>query len=280
MNAGKLIDVSETTRPTNKVRPSPLRNAFLPSSENFAAYDNSGAETINVRNKIPLITDCLRTFVPDFLKSTSGPAKFRWIILLPMSTSLSSPAAARRFAGYFALVIALLSTIQWIPVPFEDYVMEHRWPAASGIVVSRRENSREVQPASSRQHRYWVYWAEFDVTLSLPPDRCPGETTVINAQPAQCVVKVASPHTRSRANAIQWLVHHPLDSTMTVHYEAATGRAFAGGESIIDLYPWREIGLTATLAIVAAAFLALGRKKPTVSDDTQTPAPLNSLSID
>jgi hypothetical protein len=197
-----------------------------------------------------------------------------------MSTSLSSQAAGRRLAGYFAMVIALLSVIQWIQVPFEDYLMEHRWPAASGVVTSRHEDSREVQPASSRQHRYWVYWAESQVILSLPPDRCPVETTVINAQPAQCVVTVASPHTRSRANAIQWLVHHPLDSTMTVHYDAATGRTFVGGESIIDLYPWREIGLTAIIAIVAAALLALGRKQPPASDDAQTPAPLNSLSIE
>ena len=118
------------------------------------------------------------------------------------------------------------------------------------------------------------------MTLSLPPNHCPGETTVLNAQTAQCVVNVASPHTQSRANAIQWLVHHPLDSTMTVHYDAATGRTFAGGESIIDLYPWREMGLTAILAMVAAALLALGRKRPAISDDAQTPAPLNSLSIE
>jgi len=102
----------------------------------------------------------------------------------------------------------------------------------------------------------------------------------MNAQSAHCVVKVASPHTRSRANAIQWLVHHPLDSTMTVHYDAVTGRTFAGGESIIDLYPWREMGLTAILAIVAAALLALGRRQPVGSDAAQAPAPLNSLSIE
>lgn len=197
-----------------------------------------------------------------------------------MPTSLSSQSVRRRLAGYFALVIALLSTFQWIPVIYEDYVMEHRWPAASGVVTSRHENSKEVQPASSRQRRYWVYWAEFDVTLALPPERCPGETTVLNAQPAQCVVKVASPHARSRANAIQWLVHHPLDSTITVHYDLATGRTFAGGESIIDLYPWREMGLTAIIALVAAALLALARKLPANSGDTQAPAPLNGLSIE
>ncbi len=42
---------------------------------------------------------------------------------------------------------------------------------------------------------------------------------------------------------------------MTVHYDAATGRTFVGGESIIDLYPWREMGLTAIIAMVAAALL-------------------------
>ena len=197
-----------------------------------------------------------------------------------MSTPFSSQVAGRRLAGYFALVIALLSTFQWIPVIYEDYVMEHRWPAASGVITSRHENNKEVQPPSSRQHRYWVYWAEFDVTLALPPDRCPGETTVLNAQPARCVVKVASPHTRSRANAIQWLVNHPLDSTITVHYDPATGRTFAGGEPIIDLYPWREMGLTAIIAIAAAALFALARKQPAVSGDTQPPAALNSLSIE
>ena len=197
-----------------------------------------------------------------------------------MPTPLSSQAAGLRLAGYFVVVIALLSTFQWISVLYEDYVMEHRWPATSGVITSRHENQREVQPPSSRSRRYWVYWAEFEVALSLPPDRCPGETTVLKAEPAQCVVKVTSPHTRSRANAIQWLVHHPLDSTITVHYDPATRRTFAGGESIIDLYPWREMGLTVIIALVAAALLILGRKRSSVSDDDQTPAPLNSLSIE
>jgi hypothetical protein len=196
-----------------------------------------------------------------------------------MSASLSSRASALRLAGYFGLVIASLSTFQWITVIYQDYVMEHRWPAASGVIASRHENSREVQPPSTRSRRYWVYWAEFEITLSLPPDSCPGKATVLNAQPAQCVVNVASPHTRSRANAIQWLVHHPLDSIMTVHYDPATRRTFAGGESIIDLYPWHDIGLTAITAIVAAAFLVLGRKLSTAAG---SPAvnPLNPLSIE
>jgi hypothetical protein len=197
-----------------------------------------------------------------------------------MPTPLSSQAAGLRLAGYFVLVIALLSTFQWISIPFEDYVMEHRWAAASGVVTSRHENNKEVQPPSIRQRSYWVYWAEFEVTLALPPDRCPGETTVLNAQPAQCVVKVASPHTRSRGNAIQWLVHHPLDSNITVHYDPVTRRTFAGGESIVDLYPWRDMGLTVIVAMVAAALLALARKLPAVSGDTQDPTPLNSLSIE
>jgi hypothetical protein len=197
-----------------------------------------------------------------------------------MPTPLSTQAAGLRYAGYFVLVIALLSTIQWISIPFEDYVMEHRWPAASGVVVGRHENQKEVQPPSIGQNRYWVYWAEFEVTLSIPLNQCPVGTTFVNRRPAQCIVEVTSPHRRSRANAIQWLVRHPLNSTMTVHYDRASGRAFAGGESIADLYPWREMGLTVIIAMMAAALLALARKLPAISGNTQAPTPLNSLSIE
>ena len=158
--------------------------------------------------------------------------------------------------------------------------MEHRWPAASGVITSRREESREVQLASIRQHRYWVYRAEFEVVLDLPPDRCPGEVRVLNAQPGQCIATVVSPETRSRANAIQWLAHHPLDSTMTVHYDLATSRTFAGGESIIDLYPWYDIRTTAIAMTVGLLMLAIGRKQPAVSNDSESANTSTSLSIE
>lgn len=188
-------------------------------------------------------------------------------------------ASGFRLAGYFTLVVVLLSSFPWISVIYHDYVMEHRWPSASGLITARRENSREVQPASSRQRRYWVYWAEFDVALALPPDRCPGDVTVSGTQPAQCSATVASPHTRSRANAIQWLNHHPLDSTMIVHYDLATRGVFAGGESIIDLYPWYDMGMTATITMFAAALLFLGRKQSGVSDAKPSADPGTTLSI-
>jgi len=198
-----------------------------------------------------------------------------------MSTSLTSQQRrGLRIGGYFALVIASLSSLHWLSVIYQDYVMEHRWPAASGVITSRREESREVQPASIRQHRYWFYRAEFEVVLDLPPDRCPGEVRVLNAQPAQCIATVVSPETRSRANAIQWLAHHPLDSTMTVHYDLATSRTFAGGESIIDLYPWYDIRITAIAMTVGLLMLAIGRKQPPISEDSESANTSTSLSIE
>jgi hypothetical protein len=198
-----------------------------------------------------------------------------------MSTSITSnQGQGLRLAGYFTFIVALLSTFQWISTICRDYVMEHRWPASSGVITGRHEVSREVIPPSIRQRSYLVYRADFDVNLNLPADRCPGGLLILSAQPVQCLATVSSPETKSRASAIQWLRHHPLDSTMTVHYDLARMKTFAGGESVIDLYPWNEIGTTAIITALGLMLLAISRKLPAIADGAQAKDGLTTLSIE
>lgn len=74
-----------------------------------------------------------------------------------------SQAQALRLGGYFVFFVALISSVNWLGIIRRDYVMEHQWPTARGTVYSIREESRDVQPPSSRSRHYWVYWVEFRV---------------------------------------------------------------------------------------------------------------------
>jgi hypothetical protein len=165
-----------------------------------------------------------------------------------------------RLAGYFALAIALLSPVDWLTTISRDYAMEHNWPAASGTIYNMREESRWVDPPSSRQHRYAVYWAEFDVVLDLPRGQCPGSAMLVSPQPEKCQAMVRSPESKSRATATRWFIRHPLNSMLTVHYDVQSGRLWIGGESILDVYPWDKIGLTAVLLAIAAAMFFIACK--------------------
>src|SRR5689334_9264679 len=129
-----------------------------------------------------------------------------------------SHALAFRLAGFFLLFVALLSSVNWLMIIREDYVMEHDWPATTGTVYAMREDSRVVNPPSIRSRRYWVYWAEFGVILDLPADKCPGQMQPLDGQQPQCFGTVKTPEVRSREAAVEWFSRHPHNSRVVVHY--------------------------------------------------------------
>jgi hypothetical protein len=176
-------------------------------------------------------------------------------------------ASGLRLATYFALVVAVLSSINWLSAIHQQYVMEHQWPAVSATIYSRREDSREVTPPSIRQRSYWVYWGELLVILDIPPEQCPGNMVPLTQKQAQCTGTVKSPEAKSRAWAVRWLGRHPVDSRLTVHYDPQSERMWAGGESILDIYPWDKIGLTAILLAVAALMRFLAGMTPSPQED-------------
>ncbi len=172
------------------------------------------------------------------------------------SSQRAQQSGGVRLGGYFILVIAFLSSFNWLAILREDYVKEHQWPAASGTVYSIREDSRKVTSPSLRSHEYWVYWVEFFVVLNLPRGQCPGTMMALTRAEEQCTVEVKTPEVKSRANATRWLFRHRPDSQLTVHYDRATGRTWIGGESIFDIYPWDKIALTGIVLLVAVLMIA------------------------
>jgi hypothetical protein len=182
-----------------------------------------------------------------------------------------SHAQAFRLAGFFLLFIALLSSVNWLMIIREDYVMEHEWPETSGRVYSMSEESRVVNPASSRLRRYWVYWAEFLVILDLPADKCPGEMVPFEDQHPQCVGTVKTPEVRSRQGAVEWFSRHSRGSKVMVHYDPQSASMVFGGESIFHIYPWRKILLTIALLVPAIIMLAVGRRAAASGADNRLP---------
>ena len=164
-----------------------------------------------------------------------------------------------RLGGYFVVLVAILSSINWLLIVQHDYVTEHKWPGASGTVIQRREDSREVTPPSIRQRRYSVYWAEFTVSLDVPLDQCPGEMWHPVGRQSQCIGVVKTPEVKSRSLAIQWLIRHPSGSRIVVHYDRNSGDMAMGGESVLDIYPWDKIGTTAILLGIGALMILFGR---------------------
>jgi hypothetical protein len=137
--------------------------------------------------------------------------------------------------------------------------MEHQWPTARGTVYSMREESRDVRPPSSRSRHYWVYWIEFVVVLDLPAEKCPGEMSSLDQKQAQCISTVKTPEVRSRADAVEWIGRHPFNSLVMVHYDQQSGTTVFAGESILHIYPWRQILLTAGLLLLGIVMVAVGR---------------------
>jgi len=175
-------------------------------------------------------------------------------------------ATGLRLGGYFALFVALLSSINWLLIVHEDYAMEHQWPAAAGTVYSATERSREVIPPSIRSPHYEVYWLEFMMILDLPLDRCPGTVMDLDGQ-QRCTGEARTPAERSSNAAEQWSVRHPRGSKVVVHYDTQSDRMVLGGESIFNVYPWRKIATTLIIALVGAIMVVFGRNWATALGD-------------
>jgi len=191
---------------------------------------------------------------------------------MPGSVNPNNPTRALRWAAYFVLFIAAMSSINWLTTIRHAYIAEHQWPSASGTVWQMREDSRTIKPPSSRSRDYSVYWAEFQVFLDLPLDRCPGDIWQ-----GHCVGTVKTPPFKTRASAVQWLLRHPRDSKVTVHYNPETGRMVLGGEPISVTYPWDNIAMTMIFLALGAALLVYAR---VLSDRSQSPGFDSPLELD
>jgi hypothetical protein len=192
-----------------------------------------------------------------------------------MSSSITpARASGLRAAGYLAFIIGLLSSLGWINVIRQDYVMEHQWPAASAAVYSIREDSREVRPNSTRQRNFQVFWMEFLVVLDLPQGQCPGPMVPLTSQEPQCTGTVKTPEVKSRADALDWVKRHPRGSKVTVHYDPQSDRMTFGGESIFNIYPWDKITISAVILIISVFVIKAGRRNPTLPQYPQGVPPV------
>ena len=176
------------------------------------------------------------------------------------SSITSQQATGLRMGGYFAMFVGLLTVFGWAGAIQDYYVTEHQWPAASATVYSITERSKEVQPVSTRQRNYQVFWMEFLVILDLPQSQCPGVMVPMTTTDPQCRAEVDTPHSRSRADAMDWATRHPRGSRITVHYDPQSGRIVLGGESVLNIYPWAKIFMTAMILLAAVLMIRAGRR--------------------
>jgi hypothetical protein len=181
---------------------------------------------------------------------------------VPMFSSITPQQAnGLRVGGYFFMFVGLVSVFGWAGAIQDYYVTEHQWPAASATVYSITERSKEVEPVSTRQRNYQVFWIEFLVILDLPQGQCPGTMVPLTTPEPQCSGEVTTPHVRSRADAIDWAKRHPRGSKIIVHYDPQSGRMALGGESVFNIYPWGKIFTTVIILIVAAFMIGAGRRR-------------------
>ena len=176
-------------------------------------------------------------------------------------------ASGLRLGGYFMMFVGLLTVFGWAGAIQDYYVTEHQWPAASATVYSITERSKEVQPVSTRQRNYQVFWMEFLVILDLPQNQCPGTMVPMTTTEPQCRGEVGTPHSRSRADAIDWATRHPRGSRITVHYDPQSRRMVLGGESVFNIYPWGKIFITAMILLGAVLMIGAGRRSSTRSQN-------------
>src|ERR1041385_3264075 len=123
------------------------------------------------------------------------------------SSITSQQANGLRLGGYFAVFIGLLSVFGWAGAIQDYYVTEHQWPAASATVYSITERSKEVQPVSTRQRNYQVFWMEFLVILNLPQDQCPGNMVPLTTPEPQCSGEVTTPRSEEHTSELQSRLH-------------------------------------------------------------------------
>jgi len=179
-----------------------------------------------------------------------------------MPTSLNvQQIGGIRFAGYFAVILAALFSLGWVPSIRHQYEVENQWPGVSGTVFQGQEESQEVDPPSARSRRYWVYWAEYMVILDAPVSQCPGEIWSPQGEPQHCVMTVKTRRFTSREAVTRSFIRHPRGSRTNVKYDPGTGNAEFGGEPAIDVYPWDKIVITVFIFVFGAVMVIFSRNR-------------------
>jgi hypothetical protein len=169
-----------------------------------------------------------------------------------------------RVAGYFAWFIAAIVGLHAIAVSVEEYSAQHRWPVAAGDVISVDEKSVRLGSSSSPTQ----YLARFTIEFDPPLEQCgEGMLVVWVGGPTRCSGILDTPP-GSSDSTYQWMLRHPRGSKTNVHYQPyGSGLRFAG-ESIANIYPWREVGITMILWAVGFGIIRFGRKQEQLAVDS------------
>jgi hypothetical protein len=174
-------------------------------------------------------------------------------------------AGSLRYAGYFAWFIGTVVAFHAVSIVREEYIAQHQWPIAPGEVISAEEKSGRNPGTSSSSTQYFM---RFTVEFDPPLDQCgPGMYLTTVEGPTRCMGTLDTLE-GSSDSAYQWMRRHPVQSQIRVHYQpGGSGLRFAG-ESIADIYPWKEIFVTAVIFLVGFGIALLGRRREELAQDS------------
>jgi hypothetical protein len=196
-----------------------------------------------------------------------------------MSEASTVPRKANplRYAGYFAWFIGALVGLHALAVIREEYIAVHQWPIATGDVISGQHKLRRNPSTGSRSIEYF---ASFTVEFDPPLDQCgPGMLVTTVGGPTRCMGTIDTlPGSSDRA--YEWIARHPNGSHIRVHYEPAGSGVRFVGESIADVYPWKEIYVILIGFIVGYGVVLLARRQDQLAPDTDSPPDRTRSSAD
>jgi hypothetical protein len=170
----------------------------------------------------------------------------------------ATQAKSRRFAGCFVIgIVSIMALSHTVPSLRRQYAADHSWPSAWGTVMSYEERSRVVHDSDGPDTT--VYRIEFWVTLDLPLDQCHTLDRFLIDARTQCMARIETPELSSWAKAQEWIDRRPRNSTAQVHDDPQGPEVKFAGESILNVYPWKEIAVEFGALIVGLLFWRAGR---------------------
>jgi hypothetical protein len=159
--------------------------------------------------------------------------------------------------------IGVLSSISWLSDIYEQKVVQQRWQAATGKIVSLSEQSKEVKasPSSTNRQKYSVFWIDVEVLFgeALP---CPSETyRKVSGAASVCVGIVRTPAVRWQGDLSYWKEAHPVGSMLLVRYESPGGRMVPGGLASWYLLRWDRIAVTVIMIMIGLVAIMFSHNK-------------------